>query len=296
MPKARKTNATALSSELGTGDFAIDYNPKGRAIRKCRTQHRDSPFEDSAVAISDDDDDFMEEVEVDDVISTARCKKRKRSPSPEAPLPSDQIDALSESDSETSQPDIPESPAPAALAGHTTVHLTVNIPIGHQGPITLNLDPKTITQAPFYPKADRLTQSTLARLNTRSKPKTKKHAGFLDLPAELRNEIYRMIFTTQGDVNFSRPDNFSRSAALLRTCHQVHEEGNLYVFSTSHEQNIDICIQVAAYSTPRTASISNAAPNATAPSGKTNGANSASSTSANLPNPSGPQTSPSSAT
>ncbi|KAK4497894.1 hypothetical protein PRZ48_010549 [Zasmidium cellare] len=231
MPKARKTSAAAaLSSELGNGDFAIDYTSKGRAIRKCRTQHRDSPFEDSAIAISDDDDDLFEEMDADEVIPVARSK-RKRSPSPEAPLPSDPFDALSDSDSDASQGDPPESPAARSLAGHTTVHLTVNIPVGHQGPITLHLDPKNITQAAPQPRTDRLTQATLARLNARSKPKSKKHAGFLDLPAELRNEIYRMIFTTQGDVNFSRPDNFSRSAALLRTCHQVHEEGRSILYS-----------------------------------------------------------------
>ncbi|EME42148.1 hypothetical protein DOTSEDRAFT_175017 [Dothistroma septosporum NZE10] len=218
-----------VSPELGEGDFAINFNANGRAIRKCRTRQRDSPFEDSAIAISDDSEDDTDEID-GEVIPVAPTRKRKRSPSPEDSLPPDHFEALSETDSDASEHNLPDSPS-AGLAGHTTVHLTLNIPVGHQGPITLHLDPKTITSQPApYSRPDRLTQSTMARLNARSKSKSSKYAGFLDLPAELRNEIYRMIFTSEQAINFGCPDNFSRSGQLLRACNQVHEEGRSILY------------------------------------------------------------------
>ncbi|KXT00617.1 hypothetical protein AC578_3140 [Pseudocercospora eumusae] len=220
----------AKRESVGHGDFNIDYNAKGRAIRKCRKARRESPFEDSAGAISDDDDDFEEE-EIGDSIHIAPARKRKRSPSPAAPLPSDHADSLS--DSSLSDDDDPHTPSPPSAG--TTIHLTINVPPGHQGPLTINLDPKNfaaVRSAPSTPsKRDKLAQATLARLNARSTSKTSKYAGFLDLPAELRNHIYRTIFVTTRSVNFAQADNFSRSAALLRTCRQVYEEGRSILYS-----------------------------------------------------------------
>lgn len=218
-----------VSPELGDGDWAVNFNANGRAIRKCRTRQRDSPFEDSAIAISDESEDDVDEND-GEVIPVAQSRKRKRSPTPEDTWPPDHFEALSETDSDSSEHEASDSLV-AALSGHTTVHLTVNIPVGHQGPITLHLDPKTITSQPtqYSRPPDRLTQSTLARLNARSKSKSSRYAGFLDLPAELRNEIYRTIFTSERSVNFGCPDNFSRSAQLLRSCNQVHEEGRWWL-------------------------------------------------------------------
>ncbi|ORY13262.1 hypothetical protein BCR34DRAFT_562314 [Clohesyomyces aquaticus] len=48
--------------------------------------------------------------------------------------------------------------------------------------------------------------------------------GFTDLPPEIRNKVYRAVFAKCGDFNFGQPDNFQRSAALLRTCKVVHSE------------------------------------------------------------------------
>lgn len=50
-------------------------------------------------------------------------------------------------------------------------------------------------------------------------------ANFLDLPAELRNEVYRMVFVDAKPIDFCTVNNFAHSAALLRTCRQVHTEG-----------------------------------------------------------------------
>ena len=224
MPRINKRHKrNSPSSELGEGDFAINKDEKGRAIRKCRTSQLISPFEDSTAAISDDESEPEVELEdIDDVIPVAPLKKRRRSPSPVGrTMPSDD-DVANASDSSDS--DAEEVPQMAPQAAGTTIHLTVNIPPGHQGLITLNLDPKNFASAPSVsPKPDKLTQATLARINARSVSKKKKFAGFLDLPAELRNDIYRMIFVTERPtINFAQPDNLSRSAALLRTCRQVY--------------------------------------------------------------------------
>lgn len=258
MPKAKRKRSADLSSELGSGNFAIDYNARGRAIRKCRTQTRESTLDDSAIAISDmeqeggdsgddtdddeededkdeeeeeeeegddddGDDDDDEALYMGDSTLAAPVKKRKRSPSPPAPFPSDNVTALS--DSSLSEAEEAKLSHPSPFAAGTTLHLTVNIPAGHVGPITLHLDPKQFASSQnsscsWHPNI--LAQTTLARLNARSMPETTKYAGFLDLPAELRNEIYRMIFVTKRPINFATPDNFGRSAALLRTSRQVH--------------------------------------------------------------------------
>lgn len=48
--------------------------------------------------------------------------------------------------------------------------------------------------------------------------------GFLDLPAELRNRIYRVLFV-KGIVDFESRENLCRSSALLSTCKKVYLEG-----------------------------------------------------------------------
>ncbi|KXT13967.1 hypothetical protein AC579_4193 [Pseudocercospora musae] len=217
------------------------FSMKGRAIRKCRFSKtpRDSPFEHSAVAISDDDDDFDEQ-DIDDSIHVASTRKRKRSPSPAAPSwlsDGGGVDSLSDSslshddDIPRPPPPPPPPPPPSASAG-TTIHLIINVPPGHQGPLTINLHPNDfappVRSAPTpLSKPDTLAQATLATTLS----KTSTYAGFLDLPAELRNDIYRTIFVTTRSVNFAQADNFSRSAALLRTCRQVHEEGRSILYS-----------------------------------------------------------------
>ncbi|KAI9836870.1 MAG: hypothetical protein M1819_001035 [Sarea resinae] len=49
--------------------------------------------------------------------------------------------------------------------------------------------------------------------------------GFLSLPPELRNRVYRLVLVDEDPVNFGSRRNFQRSSAFLRTCRQVHQEG-----------------------------------------------------------------------
>lgn len=55
-----------------------------------------------------------------------------------------------------------------------------------------------------------------------------KHAGelkgFMKLPRELRDRVYRLTLVRKAPVDFEVPKDFGRSAALLRTCKTIHEE------------------------------------------------------------------------
>lgn len=63
-----------------------------------------------------------------------------------------------------------------------------------------------------------------------------KYASFLELEPELRNRIYRELLVTDTVVKFNPAPRLSRTAALLRTCRQVHEEarGILYGENAFH--------------------------------------------------------------
>jgi hypothetical protein len=49
--------------------------------------------------------------------------------------------------------------------------------------------------------------------------------------AELRNNVYRHVFVARDGINFDRPTNCDRSAAFLRTCKTVHQEGCSVLYS-----------------------------------------------------------------
>lgn len=204
------------SSELGTGDYAINFHTiTGRAIRSCRTRIS-QPAQESQESFDDDGyDDMSDEI----VVAPSRKKKQKtkraKSTSPMRELPSD-VDleeaGMSDDDDPEGQHGSPLQNS-AMLAGNLTVNLTVNIPLNHEGIITLRLDPKEFTPVP----------SKLGELSVhaRSQPKSKR-IGFLDLPAELKNDIYRQVLVGK-EVSFGTPGNsFGRTSALLRTCRQVY--------------------------------------------------------------------------
>ena len=239
MPKAKENKTAVMSSELGDGDFAINRNPRtGRPMRKCHKA--DSPFVDSAVAISDEDSSDDESV----MALATRTKKRKRTPSP--PLSDD--DGFSEASLEDAIESDEDAiavrpskrrelytPTPAFAQGSSIVlkDVVVNVPAGHVGPVVLHLTPDMGKPPPPPPSPRVIVNDPPKRSKrpTQSPNSTKRSgAGFLDLPAELRNEIYSLVFVADSRFDLARPTNFARSAAFLRTCRQVHQEacGILY--------------------------------------------------------------------
>ncbi|CAD0083224.1 unnamed protein product [Aureobasidium vineae] len=123
--------------------------------------------------------------------------------------------------------------------------LTIEVPRGHEGPLVVDLDIKSLlaqAQSLIRPLptclsprsvscADSGYSSTSSVTSEISKPNTTSKRSFLDLPAEIRNQIYRLAFVSKDKLDFAYPNNFSRSSSLLRTCRQVHEEGRSILYS-----------------------------------------------------------------
>lgn len=68
-----------------------------------------------------------------------------------------------------------------------------------------------------------------------------EYASFLELEPELRNRIYRELLVTDKVVKFNPAPRLSRTAALLRTCRQIHDEarGILYGENAFHFDRTD---------------------------------------------------------
>lgn len=246
---ARTRVRTAVpGSKIGNGDFAANCHARtGRPIRQSRREHQNSPFVDSAVAISDSEQSG--EDSDGDIISVAH-RKRKRSPSP--PLSSISDDSDSSSNSGPKQKQLfPGSKEPTMLQ-YIVKQVVVNVPAGYKGPILLQLDAPTPnpskqtckkTSALTNSSAQGSSPTTYRPTNTppgphvqgvRSTSKNDSYAGFLDLPAELRNEVYQHVLVADGTLNFKSPHNFTLGVALLRTCRQVYEEGRSFLYSANH--------------------------------------------------------------
>lgn len=234
--KARKTkvNATKPSSK------DTHCNVHSRMARPTRRSAGRRPlstgFLNPDEALTDPDPDVYVDDE-DDYVRVA--SKRKRSPSPPCTPPhmtgldSDSVSSCGLPELDETHQDLP----PMAL--------TINIPQGHGGRFVVNLDINTLlrqAKSQIRPLTTRLSprspfstdsgySSTGSVTSDVSKPETASKRSFLDLPAEIRNQIYRLAFVSKEKLDFAYPDNFSRSSALLRTCRQVHEEGRSILYS-----------------------------------------------------------------
>jgi len=241
MAPRRKSRAfnLAISSELGEG---IDNKTNMRTSRPLRKARKaDSPFVDSAIAISDDEDNFGTSDE-DALPKRLQSRKRKRSVSPDLSTPAQEAHPTSSADSEHEievdpKPTTPPTSTPGAVMHFTLSNMTITVPEGHQGPILLQIDPKSlpgsIAAQPLAPRPSTKRPRTTAPAPTSAptSPPAKKRSGFLDLPPELRNEIYRQVFVADTRLDFAKPTNFSRGAAFLRTCRQVHAEGRSILYA-----------------------------------------------------------------
>lgn len=200
-PKRLKREAF---SELGEGDFAIAYNKRTKhPLRNAHRTLEDSPFVDSAIVLSD----ISESEDPDsDTIPVLPRRKRKRSPSPPASEDLQDDDDLPSDSSEA--PDQPSPPTSQTAAVQIVIkNLLVNVPRGHSGPILLQLDvpPQSpqprlrhgrATKSRFVQNApatalhsDSIVASPAASRKPRNASTDRGYAGFLDLPAELRNEM-----------------------------------------------------------------------------------------------------------
>lgn len=231
---------------------AVSYNTKtGRPIRHSAGKTA-SPFVDSAVAISEDDTDNSDpEQDVtsdDEGIMVVKSRKRKRTPSPpmsEASMSDSEGDAMLSDYGNVAA--LRNRPAQSIepMAPMAPIQLTVNVPAGAERQVVLNIDlNQYINQRPATNFTPNLAQPPTKRIKSAGHtpksatpsssrpPSRSSRAGFLDLPAELRNEVYRLAFVSPARFDFGAPSkNFQRSATFLRTCRQVYDEGRSILYS-----------------------------------------------------------------
>lgn len=248
---ARKAAPRALGSPTEAQDQPlVSYNAKtGRPIRRSAGKTA-SPFIDSAVAISENDTDHSDpddDVTSDDEgIKVVKSRKRKRSPSPpisEAPVSDSEGDAMM---SDYGNAAAIRTTRPAqSIEQMAPIQLTLNIPAGAERQITLNIDLNSYlgqqslaNPNPPMPSPKRLKtrgrsmKPTSASPSSSRGPSRSTRAGFLDLPAELRNEVYRLAFVAPARFDFGAPTkHFQRSSAFLRTSRQVYDEGRSILYS-----------------------------------------------------------------
>lgn len=228
------------SPELGSSSFKTQYSKKtGRPIRRSAGKVKPTAgYVDSKVI----EDEYDEPIDVpsedeDGHIKPQHKRKRKRSPSPEPPplgaiIRNDAPDELSEDDAPFSK----KSKLPP-------IELQFNVPLGFHGPLVVKLDRSMLVQDTAY---DMRPRRATKKINAGSEPKPseghKKLLGFTDLPAELRNKVYRYLFVTDRTIHFPDADNLSRSSQFLSTCKVVHSEGcsvlygeNEFKFERNHK-------------------------------------------------------------
>ncbi|KAF2115292.1 hypothetical protein BDV96DRAFT_599652 [Lophiotrema nucula] len=228
--KVRKLNSQRRDSspELGSPSRVPQYDKRtGRPIRRGAGKKQGAEeFVDSGLIEDDDAVDSLSEDDEGNPKVPKGGKKRKRSPSPPPPpLPTMYYDEESDLPSDDDSIDLDQEPV-------TPIVLQFNVPIGFHGPLVVKLDRELLEAADGKP-ARNLEPSNkvssrvkaVSASSSESTPEPTGRAGFTDLPAELRNKVYRMVFCSKTSFNFHRPDNFCMSSQFLSTCRTVHSEG-----------------------------------------------------------------------
>ncbi|TKX20083.1 hypothetical protein C1H76_7765 [Elsinoe australis] len=234
----RITNARKAS-------LPAQYSATGRPIRRSKKTENNA-FADSTYAISDVESSVSgSDSEVEPIPRSTASRKRKRTPPPA--LTPDRFLETSARSTPNPQPTDTQIAPPVTTTSNNNrpapISLTFNIPTGFQGPLTINIDANDLIMS----AAPQLASTSTSKTNSTAtaKPAAQRKSsnevtsksipgkvGFLDLPPEIRNEIYRAAFVKdQRRINFSSPSQFQRSAAFLRTCRQVAHEGASMLYS-----------------------------------------------------------------
>ncbi|KAL1597222.1 hypothetical protein SLS60_008804 [Paraconiothyrium brasiliense] len=219
----RSVSDRDASPELGISKFKTKYSKKtGRPIRRSAGKAKPTAgYVDSKII----EEEYEESIETpsedeDKQIKHQQKRKRKRSPSPEPPPLDDVIRNEAPDDrSEDEDPFQRKSKLPP-------IQLQFNVPLGFHGPLVVKLDRSMLLQDMAYDM-----RPGRAMKKIRSEPELqpldgqKKPLAFADLPAELRNKVYRHLFVTNTAIHFPDVDKMSRSSQFLSTCKLVHNEG-----------------------------------------------------------------------
>ncbi|KAH7119013.1 hypothetical protein B0J11DRAFT_509105 [Dendryphion nanum] len=132
-----------------------------------------------------------------------------------------------------------------------TIQCQVNIPLGYSGPLLVQMFPGSPASGLLVPPTPTVAVGALPHSgpgiltpmpSPAPNPTPVIEKGFMKLPGELRNNIYRLVFVAEDSLTFGAPNNFVRSSQLLRTCKKIHDEGcsilygeNKFVFNRNRQ-------------------------------------------------------------
>jgi len=217
------------------------YNKRtGRPIRKSAGRRSIAAgFVNSVEAIELDPNEtwFVEQDTTEDADSdNERPKKKartKRLPSPPLPPLSPMMkEDYPTPDSSPVPEERPEISPPVALP----LTLSLNIPPSFQGGvlnINVDLGSLLLQQSNDYRHTDfkRQTASPISDYGCDESCTnlSSQRTGFLDLPGELRNKVYRLAFVTPDTIE-SNSKGWARSGQFLATCRTVYEEGRSILY------------------------------------------------------------------
>jgi len=259
MPSTASSKRAASQELLDDETLAKQSRTGGRSTRSTAGR-RSLPTgfvnTEEAVTRSDEDDSALSDSELDDDDQHRRLSHRRRGRSPPPP----ELEEVIETDN--LQHRTSTTPSEFSSSNPSMLSLTFHVPPGHQGPFVVNLQLPSMTSpnslsfssssrlSPINAQTPCSTVSAAPVEKSVAQPKKKcltlkrKRAGFLDLPAELRNDIYkRAIVTPDKPIMFKGATNFSgHSAALLRTCKTVYHEARQFLYG-EHEFQFSRCIR-----------------------------------------------------
>ena len=240
MAVTRKRKAAAASPKSQTSASPAANPPSASKTKSTRVQYKDDdPFYDVFNELSDS----AGESDVSDYEGRKRRKKtatkksKKKSkkndpgPEPEAPEISDNEYDTSDDESFSTTKQTPLNPIMSASANPGV--LQIQIP-ALRSPTSLNLNlGDLLAQASMQLnlQSPKTVAMNLNQQDTTLPGKTEDTiTGFLKLPKELRDKVYRNLFIAEGPIVFHTRDNFERSAQFLTTCRTVAAEGAVILY------------------------------------------------------------------
>ncbi|RVX69491.1 hypothetical protein B0A52_06555 [Exophiala mesophila] len=123
-------------------------------------------------------------------------------------------------------------------AQNQTVSFNVTGPNGQTVVVAVNLN-EVVNHPSVAEVMNSPAQSALASESDRPSSTSdtaesgRKKVGFLDLPFEMRDRIYRSVLVDDDPIDFYARHNLSHSSALLRTCKTVHNEATDVLYGSN---------------------------------------------------------------
>lgn len=243
-PKRKRKTARSTYWISNKSAKTSAFSRAGRPLRK--PGHGDDSFVDSSMAIGDmssDEESALSDEEENIIVKPRR--KLSHTPEPlrkapeQIPLPPYSDDESRERSSDDNTEAERYGSRSCRVPMSQPLQITLKVPKGPARDITLNIAPtdliSTANKTSIQSSLSKTSQdSRLAATKTKAATSVRKvgknvlrNAGLIGrLPRELRDKTYVLLFQSRQTINFGHPGPaFQRTAALLRTCRLIYEEG-----------------------------------------------------------------------